>query len=63
MLEPVGTIPEYRRMGLGRVVIGEAVRRLANKGASKVYVGSDQEFYIALGFKRDFISNMWIKNF
>lgn len=61
MLEPVGTVPEYRRMGLGRTVVYEALKRLAGKGAKKVYVGSDQEFYLAIGFKRDFCSNMWIK--
>lgn len=62
ILEPVGTIPEYRRMGLGRAVIYEAFNRIAKEGAIRAYVGSSQDFYLALGFERDFISNIWSKN-
>jgi predicted N-acetyltransferase YhbS len=50
ILEPVGTIPEYRRTGLGKAVIYEGIRRIQQYGARKLYVGSDQVFYKAIGF-------------
>ncbi len=50
-LEPVGTQPEYRRMGLAREAIYEGMRRMKRKGAERVIVGSDQQFYKAIGFK------------
>jgi ribosomal protein S18 acetylase RimI-like enzyme len=37
-LEPVGTAPAHRRRGLGRAVLAEAVRRLANMGATMAAV-------------------------
>ena len=49
-LEPVGTQPEYRRMGLAREAIFEGMRRMKRKGVTRVVVGSDQEFYKAIGF-------------
>ena len=49
-LEPVGTQPEYRRMGLAREAIFEGMRRMKRKGVTYVVVGSDQEFYKAIGF-------------
>ena len=49
MLEPVGTQPEFRRMGLAREAVYEAVRRAADKGAKRI-VGGDQRFYEVIGF-------------
>lgn len=49
-LEPVGTQPEYRRMGLAREAIYEAIRRVSTKGAEKVIVGSSAQFYQDIGF-------------
>lgn len=49
-IEPVGTIPEYRRMGLAREAIYEAMRRVVAMGAQRVIVGSAQPFYHAIGF-------------
>jgi len=50
ILEPVGTQPEYRRMGLAREAVYEAIRRVAAKGVKKIIVGSDQPFYQSIGF-------------
>ncbi len=50
ILEPVGTQPEYRRMGLAREAVYEAIRRVAKKGVEKIIVGSDQQFYKSIGF-------------
>ncbi len=62
ILEPVGTIPEFRKIGLGRAVIREATNRIAKECAETVYVGSDQKFYLAIGFKAEYKSNIWEKS-
>jgi GNAT superfamily N-acetyltransferase len=50
LVEPVATDPDHRRLGLGRAVVLEAVRRAARLGARQAYVGSDQQFYYQIGF-------------
>ena len=60
-VEPVATDPDYRRMGLGKAAVLEGVRRCGELGAQVAYVGSAQPFYQAMGFKRLFTCNCWIK--
>jgi GNAT superfamily N-acetyltransferase len=62
-VEPVATDPAYRRLGLGKAAVLEGIRRCGNLGATVAYVGSDQEFYKALGFRKVFISGCWTKYF
>lgn len=62
-LEPVGTLPEFRRKGLAKILIHEGLNRLRKNGALKIYVGSDQEFYLAIGFKVDFSVEIWQRIF
>jgi len=62
-LEPVGTAPEYRRKGLARAAVLEALHRVRALGAERVFVGSDQEFYISLGFELTNSSHYWVKRF
>lgn len=50
-IEPVATDPDYRRMGLGTAAVMESIRRCAAEGATIAYVGSDQEFYLSMGFE------------
>lgn len=50
VLEPVGTQPEFRQMGLAREAIYEAMRRVAAKEAERVIVGSSAQFYQKIGF-------------
>jgi predicted N-acetyltransferase YhbS len=63
ILEPVGTHPDYRLRGFGRAVVMEGVRRVAALGAEKVWVGSGQEFYEAIGFRKEYASHTWTKKF
>jgi predicted N-acetyltransferase YhbS len=63
ILEPVGTHPDYRLRGLGRAVVTEGIRRAAALGATEVWVGSGQEFYLAIGFEKRFVSYTWQKTF
>ncbi len=50
LVEPVCTQREHRRRGCGRAAVLEGLRRCRERGARWGYVGSDQEFYAALGF-------------
>lgn len=61
ILEPVGTHPDYRRLGLGRAVIYEGINRIAREGATKVFVGSGQEFYRRIGFVPRYTLQVWDK--
>lgn len=60
-VEPVATDPDYRRRGLGRAVVLETLRRIRSEGATVAWVGSDQEFYKAIGFETMFQRNLWVK--
>ncbi|MEK5451087.1 GNAT family N-acetyltransferase [Paenibacillus sp. FSL R7-0331] len=61
MLEPVGTHPDYRRCGLGKAVIYEALNRLRSKGMVKAYTGPSQPFYERIGFDREVELGVWGK--
>jgi predicted N-acetyltransferase YhbS len=62
-VEPVATDPDFRRMGLGKAAVLEGIRRCGALGATVAFVGSDVEFYQAIGFTKNFDSNCWIKHF
>jgi predicted N-acetyltransferase YhbS len=62
-VEPVATDPDYRRMGLGKAAVLEGIRRCGELGAGVAFVGSDQFFYTAIGFKVVYKSNCWVKQF
>jgi predicted N-acetyltransferase YhbS len=61
ILEPVGTIPKYRKMGLGKAVIYEGINRVKQRGAKKIFVGSNQPFYISIGFSEEYSKEIWLK--
>ena len=50
LVEPVATDPKYRKMGLGKAAVLEAVMRCGKHGAKRAYVGSSQQFYYNIGF-------------
>ena len=62
-VEPVATVPDYRRMGLGKAAVLEGIRRCGALGAKVAYVGSDQDFYLALGFRKIYATQSWVKYF
>ncbi|KAB8139990.1 GNAT family N-acetyltransferase [Chloroflexia bacterium SDU3-3] len=61
-LEPLGTDPQHRRLGLARSLIGEGMRRMVQLAGARgerldgMWVGSDQPFYLAVGFA---VQNRW----
>ncbi len=60
-VEPVATDPDYRRLGLARAALMEGIRRCGAEGATVAYVGSEQPFYRALGFKKVYTEDCWLK--
>ena len=60
-VEPVCTIPAWRKKGVGRAVVCEALNRARALGARRAYVISDQEFYKKLGFEKDRLFRFWWK--
>jgi len=59
LVEPVATDPAYRKMGLGRAAVLEAVRRCGLLGAKRAYVDSSQQFYYNIGFRPCITSTFW----
>lgn len=62
LVEPVATDPAYRKMGLGRAAVLEAVRRCGSLGAKRAFVGSSQQFYYSIGFYPYATSTWWESN-
>ncbi|WP_054742430.1 GNAT family N-acetyltransferase [Cellulosilyticum ruminicola] len=50
VVEPVATVPKYRKMGLGKAAVLEGIRQCGLRGAELAYVGSSQQFYYNIGF-------------
>jgi predicted N-acetyltransferase YhbS len=62
-VEPVATDPDCRSQGIGKAAVMEGIRRCASEGATVAYVGSDQEFYRAMGFTERHTADCWLKRF
>lgn len=63
LVEPVATVPEYRKKGLGKAAVLEGVIRCGKLGAKRAYVGSGQQFYYNIGFDPIRAETFWeLKN-
>lgn len=51
-VEPVCTVPQYRKMGIAKAILTEALKNAYALGARKAYVISDSDFYKRLGFRQ-----------
>jgi ribosomal protein S18 acetylase RimI-like enzyme len=40
-IEPMGVHTDFRRLGMGRAILAEGLRRLREKGAQKIYIQTD----------------------
>lgn len=61
VIEPVATDPQYRKMGLGRAVVLEGIKRVGKLGAKTAIVGSSQQFYYSIGLRPYKTSTIWRK--
>jgi GNAT superfamily N-acetyltransferase len=62
--EPVGTHTDYQRMGLGRTLLQEGFKRMAQYGITRSFMESGNEFYRKIGFKETpYTYFPWIKYF
>ena len=59
-LEPLCTVPEYRRVGLATVALTEGMKKTKALGA-KYCFGGVREFYDALGFETILSRVLWKK--
>lgn len=59
-LEPLATVPEYRRMGLATVTLTEAMKKTKALGAEYCF-GGGREFYSAIGFREICNRELWKK--
>jgi len=59
-LEPLATVPEYRRMGLAKAAFSEAMRKTRILGAAYSYCGT-REFYVLIGCEKVGNVNKWKK--
>lgn len=59
-LEPLATIPEYRRLGLATVALTEAMKKTVQYGAARC-VGGNREFYYAIGFETVANNEEWYR--
>lgn len=59
VIEPVATIPECRRMGLGRAAVTEGIRLTGLLGARAALVGSSQQFYYSIGLRPLATTTFW----
>lgn len=59
VIEPVATDPDYRRMGLGKAVVLEGIKRVKELGAKTTLVGSSQQFYYSIGMRPYATTTMW----
>lgn len=65
VFEPVGTVPEHQRRGLGKAIMHEGLRRLQRLGATQAHVGSyspaAHALYASVGFVEYDLAEPWIK--
>jgi GNAT superfamily N-acetyltransferase len=59
-LEPLATVPHYRRLGLAHIALTEAMKKTVNEGAEYCF-GGNREFYYAMGFEVVGVRVFWEK--
>lgn len=59
VIEPVATDPQYRKLGLGKAVVLEGIKRVGELGAKIAFVGSSQQFYYSIGLRPYSTATIW----
>jgi len=60
-LEPMATVPKYRRMGLGTIALMEAMKKTKELGATYCFGGPVMDFYPKIGFEVVCQRQLWEK--
>ena len=60
-LEPMATVPKYRRMGLGTIALTEAMKKTKALGATYCFGGPVLNFYPVVGFEVVCQRELWKK--
>ena len=66
-LEPLGTLPKYRKLGLARAILGEGYKRLDKYNPTLLYIGGAADtpeankLYDSTGFTKKTKLNIWEK--
>lgn len=61
ILEPLGTLPEYRKMGFAKILIHQGMNLIQQLGGTRLNVGSNSPFYKSIGFKEFSHNEIWYK--
>lgn len=61
VLEPLGTVPAFQRLGLARSLIWEGMNRIQDLGAGLLFGPVNQEFYRQVGFEPVYEFDIWEK--
>ena len=62
-LEPLATVPEYRRKGLATFALMHAMKRTKEMGATYCFGGGVMNYYPVIGFKTIMQRELWEKKF
>ena len=62
-LEPLATIPKYRRLGLATIALMDVMKESKVRGACYCFGGGTQDFYPSIGFEHTHTRHLWRKNF
>ncbi|HNS50931.1 MAG TPA: GNAT family N-acetyltransferase [Anaerolineae bacterium] len=66
-VDPIGTHPDYRRMGLARALVGESLRRMSAAGVRVCFIACDADdpvanhLYGSLGPAETYRGNCWVR--
>jgi len=59
-VEPVGVIPDYRKLGLGKAAVLEGIKRCGILGAKEAQVDTNLQFYHNIGFRPYITTTGWM---
>jgi len=62
-LEPMATVPKYRRLGLGTIALMASMKKTKALGATYCFGGPVMEFYPSIGFEVICHREIWKKTF